>query len=113
SELATPRGRAPRGFVVNRRLGAVRGVAAWSDPTEELAIVRIGAVTGVLPPPLGQLWTLGAAPVQSLPGGGQIVRLEGGILPLFAAVAIDDGEEVYGLGYTAAAARRALGIALR
>ena len=40
--------------------------------------------------------------------GGQVVRLLGGVAPLYAAIAFDGEHEVYGLGFSAQAAKRAL-----
>ena len=44
----------------------------------------------------------------SLDNGGQVLRLEGGNLPLYAAMMIADGKEYIGLGFTPDAAERAL-----
>jgi hypothetical protein len=106
--LPEPSNKAPSGFVSNRVLGAPRGVAAWSDRERAIAFMRTSRVTGTLPPPLALLYTPGALPVRRLEGGGQVIRLEGGPIPLYAAIRIDGDQEVTGIGYTPVAATHAL-----
>jgi len=111
-ELPEPEGGAPRSYRTNRVLGAAPGVSAWSNADASVAIVRVGTVTGLLPPPLNQLYTMQPQPLERLDNGGQVVRLTGGVVPLYAAVAFDGTEEVYGLGFSRENAKLALADAL-
>ncbi len=108
-------GRAPTppGYRSNRTLGAAHGVLAWSDPNSATAILRTSQITGLLPPPIGQLYTASDQPLLTLDNGGQVLRLDGGVIPLYAAVVIQDGGEVIGLGFTIESASRALATALQ
>lgn len=112
ADIPQPRVTTPRGFRANRLLSAVPGVAAWSDPDGATAILRVGAVTGLLPPPLANLYTPAEPPLRSRGDGGQVLRLDGGVMPLFVAVAVDGDQEVWGVGFTPEAAERALDAAL-
>jgi hypothetical protein len=46
--------------------------------------------------------------VERLDGGGQVLRLDGGVIPLYAAVAVDGQQEVFGYGFTVEGAKLAL-----
>lgn len=111
---ADPAMKPPAGFRANKWLGGAQGVVAFSDPERGLAILRQRVPTGSLPPVLAQLYTPASPPLGSLPDGGQLVRLEGGPIPLYAAVRIgEDGTETTGLGYTPEEAVFALRSAFR
>lgn len=111
--LADPQARTPRGFRTNRVLGAAKGVVAWSDPERGVAVMRAAQATGSLPPPLALLYTPASPPLARLEGGGQLVRLEGGAIPLYAAIRIEEnGQEVTALGFTPSAAEAALKLAM-
>ena len=112
ADVPAPTGAAPKGYRTNRVLGAHPSVAAWSSADAAVAVVRVGAITGILPPPLSQLYTMQPQPLERLDNGGQVVRLDGGVMPLYAAVAFDGAEEVYGLGFSQESAKRALSDAL-
>lgn len=111
--MADPKAPTPRGYRSNQTLGAAHGVVAWSEPNSATAILRTSQITGLLPPPIGQLYTASDQPLLTLDNGGQVLRLDGGVIPLYAAVAIRDGVEVIGLGFTIESASRALGTALQ
>jgi hypothetical protein len=111
--LTDPRHATPRGYRSNRTLGAALGVLAWSDPNSATAILRTSSITGLLPPPIGQLYSTSDQPLSTLDNGGQVLRLDGGVIPLYAAVTIQDGGEVIGLGFTIESASRALDTALQ
>jgi hypothetical protein len=98
----------PSGYLVNRTLGAAPGVLAWSNADSATAILITSQVTGILPPPLGQLYTQNERPLETLEDGSQILELEGGVIPLYVAIKVRDGREVLGLGFTIPAATRAL-----
>lgn len=108
SGLVDPVVARPRGYVANPVLGGAAGVVAWSDPERARALVVAAQPTGGLPPPLALLYTPRARPLRALYGGGQLLRLEGGPLPLYAAIRIEDGLERTGLGFTPEAAVGAL-----
>lgn len=112
ADLPTPSSSPPKGYRVNRALGASAGVVAYSNADAGLAVMRLGGITGLLPAPLHQLYSMNPQPLERLDGGGQVVRLDGGVIPLYAAIAFDGAEEVYGLGFSAEAAKRALRDAL-
>lgn len=98
---------APRGYSPNPILGSSKGVAAWSSVLTGQAVVRhTGNQT--LPPPLSLLYTLDSPALRALPSEGRLYGLSGGSVPLYAAIRIDDGEHIIGLGHTAEAAARAL-----
>jgi hypothetical protein len=103
---------APSGYRSNRVLSAFPGVVGYSHPEAARAVVRVSAVTGLVPPPIGALYTPSTQVLERLPGGGQVIRLEGGVIPLYAAVEIDGAEEVYGFAFTVEGAKRALADAL-
>ncbi|MFT4625069.1 MAG: hypothetical protein ACI8PZ_003735, partial [Myxococcota bacterium] len=73
-----------------------------------IAIVKVGGVTGLLPPPIGLLYTPDATPIARLPGGGQVLLLRNGPMMLYAAVAIRDGNEILAIAFTPGAAIGAL-----
>ncbi len=100
------------GFATNRTLSAPPGVQAVSNPAAATAVVVVGAATGLLPAPLGLMYTAQPQPIEQLDDGGQVLRLRGGVVPLFAAVTVHEGRDVYGIGFTAASAARALQEAL-
>jgi tetratricopeptide (TPR) repeat protein len=102
-----PKASTPRGYSANPLLGAARGVAAWSYPEARRAIVRHGG-TNLLPPPLSVLYSVRNPPLRSLPGGGTVVALDGGSLPLYAAWKQVGTERILGLGYSPEDAARAL-----
>lgn len=100
---------APAGYRVHRLLDALPGVHAWSDPDGATAVLRVAGPPGVLPPPLAQLYTPAPEGARALPGGARVLRLDGGMMPLYAATGELDGATVLGLGFTPEAAARALG----
>jgi len=106
--LSDPSAAAPGGYRTNRALGSAEGVVAHSNANGQVAVVRVGTITGLLPPPLSQLYSVDPQPIERLSNGGQVVRLVGGVAPLYAAIAFDGEQEVYGLGFSAQAAKRAL-----
>jgi tetratricopeptide (TPR) repeat protein len=112
-DLKDPTARTPSGFKSSRILGAAKGVVAWSDPERAMAVIRTSRVTGTLPPPLALLYTPANPPLARLEGGGQIVRLDGGAIPLYAAIKIDGDQEVTAIGYTPQAATYALWLATK
>lgn len=104
---------APSGCKTNARLGASPGVAACSDAEASTALLR-AAPSDALPAPLHQLYTVGSGG-EELPGGGRLVRLEGGAVPLWLArtrVGGDAPVDVLALGFSPESARRALQRAL-
>ncbi len=111
-ELADPGYAPPKGYRTNKALSAVPGVRAYSNADAATGIVRLGAITGLLPPPLNELYTVDPQPLERLDNGGQVVRLDGGVMPLYAAVAFDGEHEVYGLGFSEEAAKLALSDAM-
>lgn len=102
-----PRDTPPRGFTPNPVLGAVKNVRAWSSPLAEQAVVR-HASSEILPPPLSLLYTPERPALRALPNEGRLYLLTGGALPLYAAVRVEDGEHILGLGHSPQAAARAL-----
>ena len=106
--LEDPEAEAPPGYRLNRPLGSASGVVAHSNANAQVAVVRVATITGLLPPPLNQLYSVDPQPIERLDGGGQVVRLLGGVAPLYAAIAFEGEQEVYGLGFSAQAAKRAL-----
>lgn len=109
SDIGAPTGGPPAGFRANPTLSATPGVAAWSDPERGAAHLRVGGVTGLLPPPLSWLRTADETPLARLPDGTQVLALRGDLLPLFAAAAVEDGVEVWGIATTPEGAVSALG----
>ncbi len=105
--MVAPKAAAPAGFKANPAL-TIPGVVAWSDPDDAISVLRIGGAPAVLPPPLSGLYTVSPRPVADLPGGGRLVRLTGGFLPVYAAIAQYEGMQVLGLGFSGEAATRAL-----
>jgi len=108
-----PASRPPRAWRRQRALSSVPGVTGWSRPDTASAIVRVGAVTGILPPPLGSLYTAHPRVLERLASGGQVLRLDGGVIPLYAATTVSGGQEVYGVAFTVQGAKRALEVGLR
>ncbi|MCB9685213.1 MAG: hypothetical protein H6738_06670 [Alphaproteobacteria bacterium] len=107
-DLPTPSNKPPAtGFKLNKYLSGP-GYVGFSNPEAAVAVVHVGGVTGLLPPPLGAMYTTRSQAVQRIEDGGQILRLEGGVVPLYAAFVVRDGEEWIGLGFTAAAAHQAI-----
>jgi tetratricopeptide (TPR) repeat protein len=100
------------GFVANRVLSSIPGASAVSNPSAGVAVVLVGATTGVLPPPFASLYPDPPQPVLTLDRGGQVLRLLGGSLPLYAAVAPTEGREVWTFAFTPSEAVRALTLAL-
>lgn len=109
-DLRDPHLSRPTGFVSNALLGAADGVVAHSNPSLAMTVLRVNTI-GTLPPPLSQLFTPMEPALSRLDGGGQVLRLDGGPAPLYAAVVIGDGYETYGLAYSAEGAERALRLA--
>ncbi len=107
TELSEP-SRAPTGMTPNEALSGAAGVSAWSDPVRRIAVVQVGGITGLLPPPLSTLYTPDPAPLVRLPDGGQVWALRDGALTLYAAQTTRDGQELFVLGFTPGAATRAL-----
>jgi len=107
TDLVVQKTAAPAGFKLNPAL-TVPGVLAWSDPDDAIAVLRIFGAPAVLPPPLSGLYTVASRPVADLSGGGRLVRLVGGFLPTYAAIAQYEGFQVIGLGFSPEAATRAL-----
>lgn len=109
-----PAFKAPSGCKTNARLGAAPGVAACSDAEASTATLRMVA-SDALPAPLHQLYTPSETGAEELPGGGRLVRLEGGAVPLFLARTRVEGDapvDVLALGFSAESAKRALQKAL-
>jgi tetratricopeptide (TPR) repeat protein len=110
AKIPAPPSQAPKGYHPNRTLSVLPGVRGWSNPESATAIVRIGAriPEGLLPPPFGLLYEANPQVVESTEAGTRVLRLEGGVMPLYAAISPADTGEVWGFGFTAEAARRAL-----
>jgi len=98
---------APDGYSPNRQLSGVTGVVGWSDRARQSSILRTERSTGDLPPPLVPLYKAGPT-VLSTARGASVVRLDGGGIPIYAGITIDNGQDVVGLGLTPAAARDAV-----
>lgn len=98
---------APKGFQANRILSNIPGVLGWSDPARQVSILRTERSTGDLPPPVGVLFSTGPT-VLSTARGAAVVRLDGGGLPIYAGVTIDNGQDVVGLGLSPQSARDAV-----
>jgi hypothetical protein len=107
SDLVTPKLPPPRGFRPNAAL-SVPGVQAFSDPDDAIAVLRIGGAPAVPPPPIGGLYTVAPRPVADLPDGARLVRLLGGFIPAYAAIAQDGALQIVGIGFTREGALRAL-----
>lgn len=107
SGLTPPSTKAPAGFKPNKALSGP-GWVGFSSADAAASVVRVGGVTGLLPPPLGAMYTPRAQAVRRLPDGTQVLALDGGIIPVFAAVRVVDGAETWGLGFTQEAAVAAL-----
>ncbi|MEZ4323326.1 MAG: hypothetical protein R3F61_38030 [Myxococcota bacterium] len=98
----------PNGYRVNAILSAPTGVSGFSHADRQLAIVHIAAETKVLPPPLALLYSPRDPLLAKSEAGVELLRLDGGNLPLYAARKQGDGATVIGLGFTPEAAQRAL-----
>jgi tetratricopeptide (TPR) repeat protein len=105
--LADPPLAIPPGYKACPALALAPGVAAACDPERGVAVLRSAGV-GVLPPPLSPLFVPVEPAIRRIPSGGQILRLDGGVAPIYAAVRVGDGFETYGLGFSPEAAERAL-----
>lgn len=112
ADVPDPSRTTPKGYRASTALSSAPGVRGWSHPDAAQGILRVGAITGLLPPPLHGLYTVDPQPLERLETG-QVVRLDGGTMPVYAAVAFDGTEEVYGLGFSVRAAKQALADALR
>lgn len=116
-DLSTPPALQPPGFRPNRAL-SVAGVRGYSNPEGATAVLRVGGVPGMLPPPLGLMYTKRDQAVAQLVSGtssaGEVLRLDGGVMPLYAARAVlpEATQEVWGLGFTVQSAKLALAAAL-
>ncbi|MBW2254159.1 MAG: hypothetical protein JRI25_06115, partial [Deltaproteobacteria bacterium] len=110
-DLADPEAQTPAGYRNNRVLGACQGVRAWSHRDLATTILLLPRPVEDLPPPLAQLYTARKPDVAGLPDGGRVIRLDGGLIPLYAAVAPHGDRQVYALGFTVEAARHALSMA--
>jgi tetratricopeptide (TPR) repeat protein len=110
AKIPAPPSQAPPGYHPNRVLSLLPGVRGWSNPEAATAVVRIGARTpdGLLPPPFGLLYEANPQVVESTEAGTRVLRLEGGVMPLYAATSPVETGEVWGFGFTPEAARRAL-----
>lgn len=107
--LGAPSARAPVGYRSHRTLSVLPGVVGFSNPEAMLAVVRVGAVTGLVPPPFGLLYTRNPQVVERY-AGGQVLQLDGGVMPLYAAVSVapDARGEVWGFAFTVQGAKHAL-----
>lgn len=107
TDITAARVPTPRGYRVNAILSAPTGVSGFSQADRQLAVVHINAETDVLPAPLALLYSP-REPALDKTDDTELLRLDGGNLPLYAARRISDGATVYGLGFTPEAAQRAL-----
>jgi hypothetical protein len=108
ADLANARVATPSGYRVNAILSAPKGVSGFSDADRQLALLHINADTELLPPPLALLFTPRTPLLSESKDGVELMRLDGGNLPLYAARKRSDDTTVIGLGFTALAAQRAL-----
>lgn len=104
---ASPQGTPPPGYRKNAVLGGMRGVTAWSDTASRRTVVRHRG-NRLLPPPLSLLYTARNPPLRSVGDGGRVMALDGGSIPLFAAVLTAGDETVLGIGTNPEEAARAL-----
>ncbi len=98
----------PQGYRVNAILSAPKGVSGFSDADRQLAVVHINADTQSLPPPLALLYTPREPLLSESEDGVELMKLDGGNLPLYGARKRADSGTVIGLGFTPLAAQRAL-----
>ncbi|NCG20431.1 MAG: hypothetical protein GWP91_15590, partial [Rhodobacterales bacterium] len=82
-----------------------------SNKESGTTILRTASVTGILPPPLHQMYTPAEQALAVIGDTGRLIRLDGGIFPVFAAIDIVDDQEVIGLGFSPEAATRTLELA--
>lgn len=108
TDLKNVRGTTPKGYRVNPVLSAAKGVNAYSHADRQLAIVVINGSTKVLPPPLASLFSQAKTVVALNEDGSELLALQDGYLPLYAARSTTDTTVTLGLGFTPEAARRAL-----
>ncbi len=94
------------GWRTNSALGAALGVVAWSD-SARMRSGMFSVVPNLLPPPISGLYAVEPRPLKEW-NGAQLHRLTGGVIPLFIAIRGLPTGRVFGLGFTEAAAVRAL-----
>ncbi|MCB9674110.1 MAG: hypothetical protein H6737_03285 [Alphaproteobacteria bacterium] len=107
TDLTEARVATPAGYKVNPILSAPTGVSGFSQSDRQLAVLHINTETDLLPPPLALLYSP-REPLLAKADGVELIRLDGGNLPLYAARRKANGATVLGLGFTEEAARRAL-----
>ncbi len=110
-DLRNPSQKAPPGYRHNRWLSAAPGVVALSNKESGSTILRAASVTGLLPPPLHQMYSPAEQALAIIGESGRLIRLEGGVMPIFAAIDVDGDQEVIGLAFSPEAAVRALELA--
>ncbi len=109
AETPEPTGVAPAGMRPNAALDSAVGVRAWSDAARGLTVIRVGASTDALPPPLDALYEQEEVPHSTTEAGEPIFCLSGGFLPLFVARhTTTEGSLVLGIGFTPTDAAKAL-----
>jgi hypothetical protein len=107
-DVPSPDPHAPEGYRINPALSTIAGVVGFSNPDAATAVLRVGTATGRVPPPIALLYTGRSLPVDAAEGG-EVLRLDGGMMPLYAAHAVDaDKQEIWGLGFTPEGAKGAL-----
>ncbi len=99
-------------FKPNKILGGAKGVVAFSDAERGRTIIASAVSTGNLPPPLALMYTPAEPLLRRLSGGGQLMRLDGGPIPVYAAVRLVDGIEYTAVAFTPEAALDALLLAV-
>lgn len=99
--------RAPKGYRTNSILSGPKGVNGFSHTDRQVALVHVNGQSDLLPPPLSVLYTLQQPPIADA-DGVTLFRLTDGYLPLYGARTTVEGKTVWGLAFTAEAARRAL-----
>ncbi|MEQ1566351.1 MAG: hypothetical protein ABMA64_11990 [Myxococcota bacterium] len=107
-ELAPPTAPTAPGYKPNRWLSAAPGVKAASNPAAAASVVRVGGGIALTPPPFAVMYPDPAVPVSTLPAGGTVVRLSGGVMPVYAVSRAVGAETVWAFAFTPAAAARAL-----
>lgn len=106
-ELTNQWMRAPRGYRTNSILSGPDGVNGFSHTDRQVALIHVNGETDLLPPPLAVLYTLQQPPIAE-DEAVTLYRLTDGYLPLYGARMAKDGATVWGVGFTAESARRAL-----